>query len=134
MAKDRAIYHGAMLKKKIAMIEVEKVSKQVRLDVNIALTNIIMLQKRNETAIRNRQMAEKKLSAEKKRLWDLGLSSIFNVLAYQQDYTQAALNAVDAETDYHVSLIELDKIVGRLLEKNNVMLTYSHDKGELSAK
>ena len=63
--------------------------------------------------------AEKKLEAEEKKL-ELGRSTVFQVLQYQQDLSEARLAEVRAGTDARAAQTRLWRAVGSILEKEGV--------------
>jgi len=69
-----------------------------------------------------KQLAEKKLEAEEKKL-KVGLTTNYVVLQYQRDLATAHSNEVRALTDYNLSLAALERSQGTSLQKNNISLT-----------
>jgi len=69
-----------------------------------------------------RELAEKKLEAEEKKL-QVGLTTNYVVLQYQRDLATARSNEVRALTDYSLSLAALEKSQGTSLDKNHISLS-----------
>jgi outer membrane protein TolC len=65
--------------------------------------------------------AQEKLNAEQKK-YDVGLSTIFDLLQYQSDLATAESNYAQAMAEYNKSLSNLAKVKGTLLEENNLTL------------
>jgi len=97
-----------------------KVIEEVRGAVRQIQTDI----KRVQATKAARILAEKQLDAEVKK-YEAGISTNFNVLQYQSDLATAESNEAQAIVDYNKSLVELDRILGTLLDKNNVYLKKS---------
>ncbi|MEE8484102.1 MAG: TolC family protein, partial [Nitrospinota bacterium] len=66
-------------------------------------------------------LAEKKLEAETKK-YDVGASTIFTVLEYQNDLAAAQSKEINAVTDYIKALAQLDLATGMVLKKHNVSI------------
>ncbi len=64
-----------------------------------------------------RELAVEKLRAEEKK-FEVGISTAFNVLEFQEDLAQAQRNELRAITDYNESLVQLDLVRGVINEVN----------------
>jgi outer membrane protein TolC len=65
--------------------------------------------------------AQEKLNAEQKK-YDVGLSTISDLLQYQSDLATAESNYAQAKAEYNKSLSNLAKVKGTLLEENDLTL------------
>jgi outer membrane protein TolC len=65
--------------------------------------------------------AQERYAAEQKK-YDVGLSTIFDLLQYQSDLTTAESNYAQALSRYNQSLSNLAKVKGTLLEENDLTL------------
>lgn len=74
-----------------------------------------------------RELAEQNLEAEQAKL-EAGMSTSFVVLSYQRDLATARTSELQAHIDYTLSLGQLDKATGTILEKRNITLA---DAGEV---
>ncbi|MCI0349770.1 MAG: TolC family protein, partial [Acidobacteriales bacterium] len=74
---------------------------------------------RVQAAQKGRQFAQESLEAEQKR-YALGASTNFLVLQAQRDLTQAETNLVAAMSAYEKSRVELDRVTGNTLARNNI--------------
>ena len=92
-------------------------SVEVREAVRAIDTNMKRI---NATAV-SRRLAEEKLSAEEKK-FSVGMSTSFNVLEYQRDLIAAKVREISAIIDYNKSLVNLERVKGTILEKNNIEL------------
>ncbi len=111
-----------------AKLDVEKELKllknlehQISVEVREAVRSIDTNKKRVNTTAVSRKLAEEKLSAEEKK-FAVGMSTSFNVLEYQRDLIAARTREVSAIVDYNKSLLNLEKVKGTILEKNNIEL------------
>ncbi|MEE8219198.1 MAG: TolC family protein, partial [bacterium] len=68
-----------------------------------------------------RVLAEKKLDAEEKKL-EVGISTNFQVLEFQEDLAEAESDETKAIIDYNKSLIRLERAKGTILATNNISL------------
>ncbi|MDV2496340.1 MAG: TolC family protein [bacterium] len=66
-------------------------------------------------------LAEKKLDAEEKKL-EVGISTNFQVLEFQEDLAEAESDETKAIIDYNKSLINLERAKGTILATNNISL------------
>jgi outer membrane protein TolC len=69
-----------------------------------------------------REMAEKKLAGEEKKL-QVGMSTNFIVLQYQRDLANARSAELRALIDYNLSLARLDRALGTGLESKNIRIS-----------
>lgn len=95
----------------------QRVIEEVRGAVRQLKTNI----KRVHATKAARILAERQLDAEKRKL-EVGMSTNFTVLEFQEDLSLAESNEAKAIIDYNKSLVDLDRILGTLLEKHNIVL------------
>ncbi len=118
----KAALHQATLAQLQSELRIKTLEQQIHQDVRAACRQIDTNAKRVEATNAALRLAEKKLEAEQKK-YSVGLSTNYFVLQYQKDLTQAQTNLLQAVTDYKFALIALDKVVGRTLENNNVIIT-----------
>jgi len=90
-------------------------------EVREAVRSIDTNKKRVNTTAVSRRLAEEKLSAEEKK-FAVGMSTSFNVVEYQRDLIAAKTREISAIIDYNKSLLNLEKVKGTILEKNNIEL------------
>jgi outer membrane protein TolC len=82
-----------------------RVTSQVREAARQVVTN----QRRVETTAISRQLAERRLQAEERKL-TAGTTTAFFVFQAQRDLAQARTNEVRAILDYHRSLVDLETV------------------------
>ena len=68
-----------------------------------------------------RELAQKKLEAEEKKL-AVGLSSVREVLRFQDDLSAEQSREIRALTDYNISSANLDRAKGTTLERLNIVV------------
>ena len=77
--------------------------------------------KRVKAAQVNTRLQLEKLSAEQKK-YENGMSTAFQVLTFQTDLTTARRRENLAIVDYNTDLVELDRVLGILLDTRDVTI------------
>lgn len=114
-----ASYQEATLSRLQSALRAKSLEQQVYQEVRAAYRQLETNRKRVEATQSALRLAEKKLEAEQKK-YSVGLSTNYFVLQFQKDLTQAQTNELQAITDYKLALVNLDKVTGMMLERNNV--------------
>lgn len=96
--------------------------QQVALEVKNAVRAVQTDYKRVQAYRIARELAEKTLEAEEKKL-KVGLTTNYVVLQYQRDLADARSAELRAIIDYNLSLAQLDRAMGTSLEKKNIKLS-----------
>jgi hypothetical protein len=110
--------------KQAILVQVPDVVRELdpdRLGVREAVRQIETDVKRVRATRAAHVLAEKKLDAEEKKL-EVGISTNFQVLEFQEDLAVAESNEMKAIIDYNKSLINLDRAKGTVLATNNISL------------
>ncbi len=94
-----------------------QVAEEVRSAVRAVNTNAQRVQATREAS----RLAREQLTAEQRRL-AVGLSTSFEVLRLQTDLATARNREIQAITDYRVSLANLDRVAGLILDRFGVAL------------
>ena len=89
--------------------QLKSLELQVATQVRAIARNVTTNQKRVQAARASRELQEKKLEAEEKKL-AAGMSSTFLVLQAQRDLALARTNEVQAVSDYNKSLVDLEAV------------------------
>jgi outer membrane protein len=92
-----------------------QIIKEVRSDFRQVKTNV----QRVTSAELAFTLESKKLEAEQRK-FELGISSSFEVLEFQEDLVNASVTRISTITDYHQSVISLWQTLGTTLEQNNI--------------
>lgn len=114
-----AAYEQATLAKLQTGLRIRSLEQQIYQEVRAACRQLETNRKRVEATQAALRLAEKKLEAEQKK-YSVGLSTNYFVLQFQKDLTQAHTNELQAITDYKLALVNLDKVTGMMLDRNNV--------------
>ncbi len=109
LRKEKAEHQTALYEKRRSLIRLVRTEQEIISEVRTALDDVTEADKRYHTTTLSKELAEKKLSAEERKL-RLGLSTSYNVLLYQRDLTDAAVRTINAVIDYQLALIHLDKV------------------------
>lgn len=96
--------------------------QQVLLEIRNAVRAVETDYKRVQAYRAARELAEKKLEAEEKKL-KVGLTTNYVVLQYQRDLADAKSAELRAIIDYNLALAQLDRAMGISLEKRNIKLS-----------
>lgn len=94
-----------------------QVAEEVRSAVRAVNTNAQRVEATREAT----RLAREQLTAEQRRL-AVGLSTSFEVLRLQTDLAEAQNREIQAVTDYRVSLTDLDRVAGVLLDRFSIQI------------
>jgi outer membrane protein TolC len=117
----KANYRTAELNLNKARVALEIEEQTVRVEVRRAVRAIESGVKRVNAARANVTLQQKKLDAEQKK-FDNGMSTSFEILAFQRDLASAELAEVNALIDYTKALAALEKAKGTLLQARGLSL------------
>ena len=118
----RADYALAKAALEQTVLQLQNQEQQIFLEIRNAVRGVQTNYKRVLAYKIARELAEKKLEAEQKKL-KVGLSTNYIALQYQRDLANAQSAELRAIIDYNLSLASLDKALGITLESRNVKLT-----------
>jgi outer membrane protein TolC len=118
-AKSR--FTRARLEVEQAKAILERTEQRILIEVREAVRNIETNIKRVSVTRGARELAQKKLEAEEKKL-AVGLSSVREVLRFQDDLSLEQSREIRALTDYKVSLANLERAKGTTLERLNIVV------------
>ena len=102
-------------------IGLQQLQNQVRVEVQNAVIGVRQARARYEAARKARVLQEQTLDAEQKK-YELGASTLYNVILIQRDLLQAESNEVVAKVGYAKSRVELDRATGQTLDDNHISL------------
>jgi outer membrane protein TolC len=111
----------ALITKKLDAYRYKVASQNTRLQVLQAINNVENSKASVELAKVARDLAQKRVDAETKR-YELGTTTIFFVLAAQQDYTTAEANLVRESINYRRNQITLLQRTGELLDERGIAI------------
>lgn len=104
------------------LMDIKDLEKAITVEVREAYRQIKTDIKRVHAARIARKLAEEKLSAEEKK-FEVGLSTSFNVLEFQEDLAEEQSNEIKAIVDYKKSKNRLRQVKAQTLEENNIQLS-----------
>ena len=112
---------ASRLEKAKLILDIKNLEKKIILEVRESIRQLQTDAKRIKAASIAKKLAEEKLKAEEKK-FEVGLSTSFNILEFQEDLAQAQSNEIKAIIDYKQSRIRFRKIIASTLNYNNVKL------------
>ncbi|MFQ6108919.1 MAG: TolC family protein [Candidatus Aminicenantales bacterium] len=118
----RAEYARARMELEKSQVELQNLEKQALLEVRNAVRDIETSAKRVDAYRVARELAEKRLEAEEKKL-DVGLTTNYFVLQYQEELANARSLELKALVDYNLAWARLEKVLGTSLARRNIKFT-----------
>ena len=117
----RADMTRELLRRRRADIQLRQQENSIKLEVARALANLEQARGTYEIALEARELRERMVEAEEKR-FALGQSTIFQIIQAQRDLSTARTSEVNAQGGYEAARNQLELVVGRTLEANNVSI------------
>ncbi|HWR51418.1 MAG TPA: TolC family protein [Bryobacteraceae bacterium] len=114
-----------------AEIQQQQLVNGIRVDVRNALTGLQQASAAHSAAVKARVLQEQNLDAEQKK-YQLGASTVFLVIQAQRDLATARSQEVAAESQYAKAKVNLDQMLGRTLDVNNISIDEAV-KGKVAA-
>ena len=118
----RADYVRAKMELEKSQLELENLEKQTQLEVRNAVRDIETSAKRVDAYRVARELAERRLEAEEKKL-DVGLTTNYFVLQFQEELANARTQELKALVDYNLAWSKLEKALGLSLDKRNIKIS-----------
>jgi len=116
-----ATYRRAKYQKEQAKITVEQEKQNIAIQVRTALRNVITDRKRIQATREGTKEAQEQLRAEQEK-FNVGQSTTFLVLQYQDDLAAALSREIRALADYRISLAELYRVTAQTLQIENIKI------------
>jgi len=113
---------ASRLEKAQLILGIKDLEKKIILEVRESARQLKTDSKRIKAATVAKKLAEEKLKAEEKK-FEVGLSTSFNVLKFQEDLAQAQSNEIKTIIDYKQSRIRFRKSIASTLKHHDVTLT-----------
>jgi len=120
-ATAKAAYTQARIDVASSELNRRQLLSDVTLEVEKAVTDVVTNMKRLRATHLATVLAEQNLRDQQRRL-DVGMATTKDILDFQDQLTTARGNEVQAQTDYNVSLAELARAQGTLLDKYSVVV------------
>ncbi len=117
----KADYALAKLELEQAEARLKNQEQQIYLEVSDAVRNVETDAKRVEATRIARELTEKQLEAEMKKL-SVGLTTNYFVLTYQEQLSNARSAELRALVDYILSVARLEKVTGQNLDSRNISI------------
>jgi outer membrane protein TolC len=102
-------------------IQAKQVSNNIKLNVVNAWTALRQARAAYDTAVEARKLQDQTLAGTRRK-YELGTSTITDVLIAQRDDTTRQLSEVDALDQYQRGRTQLEQVMGNILDKNDVNL------------
>ena len=119
--KARAEAQVAELEAERAKINADRVRVQIALEIDTILNRIETDRQRMATGRKSVEVAALTMDAEIDRLNE-GVSTSYQVLQYQEEYSQTRSRELAAQTDLNKDQLDLWLATGRLLEKQGIIV------------
>jgi outer membrane protein TolC len=104
-----------------AEMRYQQLKNEISIEVRNAHFAVQQTRARVDAARKSRELAERLYDIEQKRQ-ALGASTSFNVLQLARDLAVAESNLVATMTAYEKARVELDRVTGSTLNRNNIQL------------
>jgi len=102
-------------------LTLDQIKLQVTTEVRTAARAVVTAAKQIDAARISVKFQERNLDAEKKR-YENGMATSFRINQVQDDLTQARSREVSAVVNYRTSLATYYRVIGKLLEQENVQI------------
>ena len=102
-------------------IQDRQLQNNIKLNVINAHTAVMQARAAYDTAVEARKLQEQTLAGERRK-YELGTTTILNVVIVQRDTTNAQVAEVEALRQYIDSRVALENVLGRTLEDHNVSM------------
>ncbi len=122
----RADYTAALLEKRQQEIQLVQAENAIRSEVQSAVIRIQQARARYVAAIKSQELQRAALEAEQKR-YDLGASTIFQVVQAQRDLANARTSVIATMNEYINAQINLDQSTGHTLTAHNISITEAYE-------
>ena len=117
----RADYTAALLEQRQQQIRLVQSENAVRTEVQSAAIRIQQAHARYAAAMKAQELQEQTLDAEQKK-YNLGASTIFQVVQAQRDLANARTNVIATQNEYINARINLDRSLGHTLTAHNISI------------
>lgn len=115
----RSQYRVAKLREEQSTLQLEDARQAVIQDVRTAVRELVNSRKRIEAAVAARILARERLDSIEKT-YGVGLATAFDVLEFQEDFTQAQVDEIRAIIDYIENVARLERAEGTILQRHGL--------------
>jgi len=124
----KGAYVRSRYEREKAQLAIRKLEQAVRLEVRTAIRQVETNRQLVETNAIATKLQERALEDEKKR-YEVGVSTSYRVLEFEEDLARARCNELRALVDYRKALISLDRAEGAILERYNIEFVSTEEHG-----
>ena len=117
----KAQLSASRLEKAQLILSIKDLEKSIIVEVREAVRQLKTDLKRINATRIARKLAEEKLKAEEKK-FEVGLSTSFSVLEFQEDLAEEQSNEIKALIDFKKSKIRLRQVMATTLKENDIKL------------
>jgi outer membrane protein TolC len=121
---------ASLLEQRQATIRMRQLENSIRVEVQNAVIGLQQARAQHEAARKTRILQEQTLDAEQKK-FNLGASTIFQVVQAQRDLALSRSAEVTAQNNYVKARVDLHRATGDILEDNNVIIEEAY-RGQVS--
>ena len=122
----RADYTAALLEKRQQEIRFVQAGNAIRTEVQSATIRIQQARARYAAALKAQELQEQTLDAEQKK-YNLGASTIFQVVQAQRDLANARTSVIATQNEYANAQINLNRATGHMLTAHNISIAEAYD-------
>ena len=122
----RADYTAALLEKRQQEIRFVQAANAIRTEVQSAVIRIQQARARYAAALKAQDLQQQTLDAEQKK-YNLGASTIFQVVQAQRDLANARTSVIATQNEYANARINLDRATGHMLTAHNISIAEAYD-------
>ena len=122
----RADYTAALLEKRQQEIRFVQAANAIRTEVQSAVIRIQQARARYAAALKSQDLQQQTLDAEQKK-YNLGASTIFQVVQAQRDLANARTSVIATQNEYANARINLDRATGHMLTAHNISIAEAYD-------
>lgn len=122
----RADYTAALLEKRQQEIRFVQAANAIRTEVQSALIRIQQARARYAAALKSQDLQQQTLDAEQKK-YNLGASTIFQVVQAQRDLANARTSVIATQNEYANARINLDRATGHMLTAHQISIAEAYD-------
>jgi len=112
---------ASRLEKAKLILDIKDLEKKIILEIRESIRQLKTDTKRIRASKIAKILAEEKLKAEEKK-FEVGLSTSFNVLEFQEDLAEAQSNEIKAVVDYNQSRVRFHQATASTLKQHDIKL------------
>ncbi len=103
------------------IIELQRLKEGIQLEIRNAIRSVMNSKRKVDAALVSVELANEVLNNENEK-FNVGLATTRDILEAQRDLIDAQTSKINAITEFNISLAELEKAKGTILEANDIIL------------